>query len=189
MPDPARVVPVDLSAHEVPQVLLDVREVPEREESVKHEGSLHLPLSQLSDAEGSLLPATDVPAELLSLFESVRDQRVGVFCASGARAQRVVQAYAELAGEYGAQEVKLPAGHLVLYPAGSLHQVLPVTRGARVAAFFWIQSMVRDDGQRAQLYDLDQSVQSLAAQLGIEHPDVVRLSGLYHNLIRRWADT
>ena len=63
---------------EVPQVLLDVREVPEREESVKHEGSLHVPLSQLSDAEGSLLPATDVSAELLSLFESVRDQRVGV---------------------------------------------------------------------------------------------------------------
>ncbi|MBP6481855.1 MAG: Fe2+-dependent dioxygenase [Xanthomonadales bacterium] len=92
-------------------------------------------------------------------------------------------------GEYGAQEVKLPAGDLVLYPAGSLHQVTPVTRGARVAAFFWIQSMVRDDGQRAQLYDLDQSVQSLAATLGIEHPDVVRLSGLYHNLIRRWADT
>ena len=101
VPDPARVVPVDLSAHEVPQVLLDVREVPEREESVKHEGSMHMPLSQLSDAEGSLLPATDVPAELLSLFESVRDQRVGVFCASGARAQRFVQAYAELAGEYG----------------------------------------------------------------------------------------
>ena len=101
VPDPARVVPVDLSAHEVPQVLLDVREVPEREESVKHEGSLHVPLSHLSDAEGSLLPATDVPAELLSLFESVRDQRVGVFCTSGARAQRFVQAYAELAGEYG----------------------------------------------------------------------------------------
>ena len=101
MPDPARVVPVDLSAHEVPQVLLDVREAPEREESVKHEGSLHVPLSQLSDTAGSLLPATDVPAELLSLFESVRDQHVGVFCASGARAQRFVQAYTELAGEYG----------------------------------------------------------------------------------------
>ena len=92
---------VDLSAHEVPQVLLDVREAPEREESVKHEGSLHVPLSQLSDTAGSLLPATDVPAELLSLFESVRDQHVGVFCASGARAQRFVQAYTELAGEYG----------------------------------------------------------------------------------------
>ena len=64
---------------------------------MKHEGSLHLPLSQLSDAEGSLLPADRVPAELLSLFESVRDQRVGVYCASGARAQRFVQAYAELA--------------------------------------------------------------------------------------------
>lgn len=101
VPDPARVVPVDLSAHEVPQVLLDVREASEREESVKHEGSLHVALSHLSDAEGSLLPATDVPAELLTLFESVRDQRVGVFCASGARAQRFVQAYAELAGKYG----------------------------------------------------------------------------------------
>ena len=101
VPDPARVVPVDLSAHEVPQVLLDVREVPEREASVKHEGSLHFPLSQLNDAEGALLPATDVPAELLSLFESVRDQRVGVFCASGARARRFVQAYEQLAAEYG----------------------------------------------------------------------------------------
>ena len=101
VPDPARVVPVDLSAHEVPQVLLDVREAPEREESVKHEGSLHFPLSQLSDADGSLLPATDVPAELLSLLESVRDQRVGVYCASGARARRFVQAYEQLASEYG----------------------------------------------------------------------------------------
>lgn len=68
---------------------------------MKHEGSLHLPLSQLSDAEGSLLPADRVPAELLSLFESVRNQRVGVYCASGARAQRFVQAYEQLAGEYG----------------------------------------------------------------------------------------
>ena len=82
-------------------MLLDVREVPEREESVKHEGSRHFPLSRLADADGSLLPADRVPAELLSLFESVRDQRVGVFCASGARAQRFVQAYEQLAGEYG----------------------------------------------------------------------------------------
>lgn len=92
-------------------------------------------------------------------------------------------------GECGAQEVELRAGHLARYPAGSLHQVMPVARGARIAAFFWIQRMVRDDGQRAQRYDLDQNEQSLAAQHDIEHPDVVRLSGLYHNLIRRWADT
>lgn len=89
---------------------------------------------------------------------------------------------------FGAQEVKLPAGHLVLYPSSSLHRVAPVTTGARVAAFFWIQSLVRDNEQRAHLFDLDQSVQSLAAHLGVDHPEVVKLTGLYHNLVRRWAE-
>ncbi|NPU94497.1 MAG: Fe2+-dependent dioxygenase [Gammaproteobacteria bacterium] len=92
-------------------------------------------------------------------------------------------------GKFGAQAVKLPAGHMVLYPSSSLHQVMPVTRGARVCSFFWMQSMVRDDGARELLYDLDQSVQALAAEQGVDHPEVVRLSGIYHNLVRRWADT
>ncbi len=90
---------------------------------------------------------------------------------------------------YGAQAVKLAAGDMVLYPSTSLHRVTPVTRGARICAFFWLQSMIRDDGQRTLLYDLDQSIQSLAVELGIGHSEVVKLSGIYHNLIRRWADT
>lgn len=88
---------------------------------------------------------------------------------------------------YGTHAVKLPAGHMVLYPASSLHLVRPVTRGARVASFFWIQSMVRDDGQRTLLYDLDRAVQQVHRDL----PDsaaAVGLTGVYHNLLRRWAD-
>jgi PKHD-type hydroxylase len=88
----------------------------------------------------------------------------------------------------GGQEVKLPAGHLVLYPATSLHEVKPVTRGARIASFFWVQSMVKSQGERALLYDLDQSIQSLAVILGSGHREVVTLTGHYHNLLRRWAD-
>ncbi len=84
--------------------------------------------------------------------------------------------------------VKLPAGHLLLYPATTIHRVLPVTRGARVASFFWIQSMVRDLGQRSLLFDLDKSVQNLVGKNGNDDADVVRLTGLYHNLLRRWAD-
>lgn len=90
---------------------------------------------------------------------------------------------------YGAQEVKLAAGDMVLYPSTSLHQVRPVTRGVRVGAFFWMQSMVRDDGKRTLLFDLDQTIQALAREHGVDHPTAVRLSGIYHNLIRRWADT
>jgi PKHD-type hydroxylase len=90
---------------------------------------------------------------------------------------------------YGAQSVKLPAGHLLLYPSTSLHQVLPVTRGARVASFFWLQSMVRDDGQRTLLFDLDQSIQQLSSERGANDAEVLRLSGVYQNLIRRWADS
>jgi PKHD-type hydroxylase len=89
---------------------------------------------------------------------------------------------------FGAQEVKLPAGDMVLYPASSLHQVKPVTRGARVASFFWLQSMVRDDGERTMLFDLDNAIQDLAREQGLGHPVAVRLTGLYHNLLRRWAD-
>ncbi|RZU38654.1 PKHD-type hydroxylase [Fluviicoccus keumensis] len=87
---------------------------------------------------------------------------------------------------YGAQAVKLAAGDLVLYPADSLHRVTPVTRGARVCAFFWIQSMVRDEGERTLLFDLDQSIQALtAAQTPPEA--LLPLTGIYHNLLRRWA--
>lgn len=89
---------------------------------------------------------------------------------------------------YGAQEVKLPAGHLVLYPATSLHQVLPVTRGERVSSFFWLQSMIRDDGQRTLLFDLDQTIQAISAECGATSPHAVRLTGIYHNLIRAWAE-
>lgn len=90
---------------------------------------------------------------------------------------------------YGAQEVKLPAGDMVLYPSTSLHHVRPVTKGARVCSFFWMQSMVRDDGQRTLLFDLDSAIQDLTRESGIDHPVTVRLAGIYHNLLRRWADT
>jgi PKHD-type hydroxylase len=89
---------------------------------------------------------------------------------------------------FGVQQVKLPAGHAVLYPSSSLHRVEPVTRGRRLASFFWLQSMVRDDAARQMLFDLDSSVQSLAADLGHDNAQVIRLTGVYHNLLRRWAD-
>jgi PKHD-type hydroxylase len=91
-------------------------------------------------------------------------------------------------GQFGAQTVKLPAGHMVLYPASSLHHVTPVTRGERVASFFWIQSMVRDEGERRILFELDSAVQSVAADRGQGDSAVVQLTGVYHNLLRRWAD-
>jgi PKHD-type hydroxylase len=90
--------------------------------------------------------------------------------------------------QFGPQTVKLPAGHLVLYPASSLHRVTPVTRGVRTASFFWLQSMVRDDGERRTLFELDGAIQSVAATQGQGDPAVVRLTGIYHNLLRRWAD-
>lgn len=89
---------------------------------------------------------------------------------------------------YGVQRVKLPAGHAVVYPSSSLHHVTPVTRGVRVASFFWLQSMVRDDGERSILFDLDQSVQRLTGELGGADRSVIELTGVYHNLLRRWAD-
>ncbi len=89
---------------------------------------------------------------------------------------------------YGSHEVKLSAGSLVLYPASSLHMVTPVTRGARVASFFWIQSMVRDPHARTMIYDLDTAIQGLVARLGRDDPETVKLTGIYHNLIRYWAE-
>jgi PKHD-type hydroxylase len=88
----------------------------------------------------------------------------------------------------GQPPVKLPAGDLALYPASTVHRVAPVTRGARLASFFWIQSMVRDDGARALLLDLDRSVQELSGPDAIQSPALVRLTGVYHNLLRRWAE-
>jgi PKHD-type hydroxylase len=89
---------------------------------------------------------------------------------------------------YGSHQIKLPAGHLVLYPASSLHTVTPVTRGVRVASFFWLQSMIRDDHARRLIFDLDTAIQGLVGRLGSNDAEVVRLSGIYHNLIRYWAD-
>ncbi|WP_313537199.1 Fe2+-dependent dioxygenase [Sphingomonas sp.] len=91
-------------------------------------------------------------------------------------------------GLFGEQSVKLPAGHAILYPSSSLHRVEPVTLGARTSSFFWLQSMVRDDGARRILFDLDRSIQALAGDVGQGHGEVVALTGVYHNLLRRWAD-
>jgi len=89
---------------------------------------------------------------------------------------------------YGTRGVKLPAGHMVVYPGTSLHQVTPVTRGARYAAFFWVQSFVRSDARRSLLLELDTAIQRLTRQLP-GAPELVRLTGVYHNLLREWADT
>lgn len=92
---------------------------------------------------------------------------------------------------YGMQRVKLPAGHMVLYPATSLHHVTPVTRGARICSFFWLQSMIRDDTQRSLLFDLDLAIQRLSRDLPgndtVEKTNI-QLTGVYHNLIRQWAE-
>jgi PKHD-type hydroxylase len=88
---------------------------------------------------------------------------------------------------YGTHSVKLAAGHMVLYPATSLHRVEPVTRGARVSSFFWIQSMIRSDGDRSMLFDLDAAIQKLAKDVP-GHASGVQLTGVYHNLLRRWAE-
>lgn len=88
---------------------------------------------------------------------------------------------------YGEHEVKLPAGDLVIYPSSSLHRVAPVTRGARLASFFWVQSLVRDAEQRRLLLELDTSIQALTAA-GAERAVVLRLTNLYHNLLRRWSE-
>lgn len=89
---------------------------------------------------------------------------------------------------YGTHSVKLPAGHMIVYPSTSLHRVEPVTRGARVASFFWAQSMIRDDGQRALLFDMDSALQHLT-RTGADSDALVRLTGSYHNLLRMWAET
>ncbi|CAN5152016.1 Fe2+-dependent dioxygenase [soil metagenome] len=90
---------------------------------------------------------------------------------------------------FGEQRVKLPSGHMIVYPGTSLHRVEPVTRGSRWASFFWVQSMVADDGRRALLHGLDRSVMETREALGDRNPAVLRLTATYHNLLRMWADT
>jgi PKHD-type hydroxylase len=89
---------------------------------------------------------------------------------------------------FGTQQVKLPAGSLVLYPGTSLHKVLPVTRGERIASFFWIQSLLREDAQRRLMFELDVSIRRLTQDLP-DHAALVQLTGVYHNLLRRWSET
>jgi len=91
--------------------------------------------------------------------------------------------------QFGAQAVKLPAGHMLLYPSSSLHRVERVTRGRRVASFFWIQSMVRDTEARRTLFELDTAIQTVAQDRGQDDAAVIQLTGVYHNLLRRWADS
>jgi PKHD-type hydroxylase len=92
-----------------------------------------------------------------------------------------------VADTYGEHEVKLPAGDLIIYPSSSLHRVTPVTRGARLAAFFWVQSLVRDDTQRRLLFEMDSSIERLRSA-GADATAVLQLSGIYHNLLRQWAE-
>ncbi|WP_439534237.1 Fe2+-dependent dioxygenase [Polymorphobacter sp.] len=89
---------------------------------------------------------------------------------------------------FGTQAVKLPAGHMVLYPASSVHRVAPVTRGRRTASFFWLQSMVRDTESRQLLFGLDTAIQQVAQTLGHSDETVIRMTGIYHNLLRKWTD-
>jgi PKHD-type hydroxylase len=93
----------------------------------------------------------------------------------------------EIEGAFGAQAVKLEAGDLVLYPSSSLHRVAPVTAGARIASFFWIESLVADEAQRGLLFDLDQTIQRLTPALPAGQAELLRLTGIYHNLLRLWA--
>lgn len=88
---------------------------------------------------------------------------------------------------YGSKSVKLPAGQMILYPSTSLHRVTPVTRGTRLCSFFWLQSMIRDDAKRALLFDLDVGIQRLGPDM-VTHPSTVQLTGVYHNLLRQWAE-
>ena len=88
---------------------------------------------------------------------------------------------------YGIKSVKLPAGHMVLYPSTSLHHVKPVTKGARICSFFWLQSMIRDDGHRTLLFDLDSTIQKITRDYP-NGPYAVQLTGIYHNLLRQWAE-
>jgi len=93
-----------------------------------------------------------------------------------------------IAAASGTSQVKLPAGQMLLYSASTVHRVTPVSRGARLGAFFWVQSLVREDSRRALLLELDEAIRALRPAAP-EHPALVRLTGLYHNLLRQWAET
>jgi PKHD-type hydroxylase len=124
---------------------------------------------------------------------AIRQTRGGLRLRTDVSATLFLSAPEEYAGgelvvddTYGPHSAKLPAGHLVLYPATSLHRVTPVTRGVRLASFFWIESLVRDDAQRTLLFDMDLSIIRLRERVG-DDASVVALTGIYHNLLRRWA--
>jgi PKHD-type hydroxylase len=142
----------------------------------RYDGATRMHFGSHVDGAVRLLPGTDVKIRTdlaATLFISAPEEYDG----------------GELLIEdaYGVQSVKLPAGALVLYPAASLHQVRPVTRGVRLASFFWVQSMVRDDAQRALLFDLDMAIVRLTRDAA-GHASLVSLTGCYHNLLRMWAD-
>jgi PKHD-type hydroxylase len=138
---------------------------------VGHRFGVHVDNAVRGDPQTGLRIRTDLS---VTLFLSEPDEYDG--------GELIVEDY------YGAQQIKLPAGHLVLYPASSLHTVTPITRGVRVASFFWLQSMIRSDQARSMIFDLDNTIQNLVERLGRNDPEIVRLSGLYHNLIRFWAE-
>ena len=95
----------------------------------------------------------------------------------------------EIAASDGPQSVKLAAGDMVLYPSGALHRVTPVIRGARIASFFWVESFVGDPGRRALLFDLDQAIQGVTPSLPADDPNLLKLTAVYHNLLRGWSRT
>lgn len=136
-----------------------------------HHFGVHVDNAVRGDHLSGLRIRTDLS---VTLFLSEPDEYDG--------AELVVEDY------YGSHEIKLPAGHLVLYPASSLHMVTPITRGTRVASFFWLQSMIRDAHARSLIFDLDTTIQSLVNRLGRDDPETVKLTGVYHNLIRYWAE-
>src|SRR3954470_4498953 len=136
-----------------------------------HHFGIHVDNAVRGDPMTGLRVRTDMS---VTLFLSEPDEYDG--------AELVVEDY------YGSHEVKLPAGHLVLYPASSLHMVTPITRGTRVASFFWLQSMIRDERARSMIFDLDNTIQTLVQRLGRDDPETVKLSVIYHNLIRHWAE-
>ena len=136
-----------------------------------HHFGIHVDNAVRGDPLTGLRIRTDLS---VTLFLSEPDEYDG--------AELIVEDY------FGSHEVKLPAGHLVLYPASSLHMVTPITRGRRVASFFWIQSMIRDDRARSLIFDLDTAIQALVNRLGRDDPETVKLTGIYHNLIRHWAE-
>jgi PKHD-type hydroxylase len=138
---------------------------------VGHHFGLHVDNAVRGDHLSGMRIRTDLS---VTLFLSEPDEYDG--------GELVVEDY------YGAHQVKLPAGHLVLYPASSLHTVTPITRGVRVASFFWLQSMIRDAHARSLIFDLDTSIQGLVERLGRDDAETVRLTGIYHNLIRYWAE-